>query len=310
MTSTLTRTVAVPAGSSALTFKTRYDIEEGYDYATVEVDAGTGFTPIEGSITNVFTDAGAPIGTDGTQAEWADASFDLSAFAGQTVSLRIRYTTDGGVAGNGTDLVPGLFLDDIAIAGVFEDGAEAGANGWTVDGFSAVGTSTTQDFDNYYIAANRSYVSYDQYLKTGPYFFGYNPAKPDFVDHFSYQEGLLISYWDLSYADNDTFAHPGSGRNLYIDAHPKPLKDVNGNYWRSRVQVYDAPFGFKPTDKVDLHVGGVKSTIKAQLPNPLFDDTKQYWYPEVPNHGVKLPAAGVKILVVKQQGTSITVAVF
>ncbi|WP_157416163.1 immune inhibitor A domain-containing protein [Agromyces allii] len=306
LTSTLTRTVAVPAGTSALTFKARYDLEAGYDFGYVEVNTGAGFVPIVGNIT---TDPGTG-GFDGTAATWTDASFDLSAFAGQTVDIRIRYTTDGGVTGNGGDLVPGLFLDDLAIAGVFTDGAESGANGWTVVGFTAVGSQTTQQFDNYYIAANRTYTSYDKYLKTGPYFFGYNPAKPDLVDHYAYQEGLLISYWDLSQSDNDTFAHPGSGRNLYVDSHPKPLKDVNGNYWRARVQVYDAPFGFKPTDKVDLHVSGVKSTIKSQLPNPLFDDKKQYWYSEVPNHGVKLPAVGVKILVVKQAGTSMTVAVF
>ena len=43
------------------------------------------------------------------------------------------------------------------------------------------------------------------------------------MDHYAYQQGLLISYWDTSYADNDTFAHPGYGRNLYIDAHPTPM---------------------------------------------------------------------------------------
>ncbi|SFR68554.1 immune inhibitor A [Agromyces sp. CF514] len=301
----LSRQVTVPAGAQ-LTFKTRYDIEAGYDYAFVEVDTGSGYLPITGSLP--FDPA--TNGTDGSQADWVQASYDLGAYAGQTVGLRIRYLTDGGVAGNGGDLIPGLFVDDIAIAGVFEDGAESGDNGWTVDGFTAVGAQTTNLFDNYYIAANRSYVSYDKYLQTGPYFFGYNPTYVDKVDHYAYQQGLLISYWDTSYGDNDTFAHPGSGRNLYVDAHPKLLKDVNGNYWRSRVQVFDAPFGLKPTDKTVLHVGGVQSVIKAQLPNPLFDDTKTYWYPELPNHGVKLPAVGVRMAVLNQQGTSMTVAVF
>ena len=56
---------------------------------------------------------------------------------------------------------------------VFADGAETGANGWTLAGWSSVGASTSQLFDNYYIAGHRSYVSYDKYLKTGPYYFGY-----------------------------------------------------------------------------------------------------------------------------------------
>ena len=59
-----------------------------------------------------------------------------------------------------------------------------------------VGATYTRQFDNYYIAGNRSYVSYDKYLKTGPYYFGYANTRPDYVDHYAYQEGLLISYWD------------------------------------------------------------------------------------------------------------------
>ncbi|MFE1645508.1 immune inhibitor A domain-containing protein [Microbacterium sp. P01] len=310
LSNTLTRSVTLPVGAPQLTFQARWDIEDcgpdACDYAFVEVDAGSGFVAIPGSITN--DDGGN--GIDGTQADWTAASFDLSAYAGQTVDLRFRYSTDPAVGGNDPEVPNGLFVDDIAIAGVFTDDAESGDNGWTADGFANVGSSSTAQYDNYYIAANRSYVSYDKYLKTGPYFFGYASTKPDFVDHYPYQQGLLISYWDTSYADNDTFVHPGSGRNLYIDAHPKPLKDVNGNLWRARVQVYDAPFGFKLTDTLNLHVDGKKSTVRSQLPSPLFDDRKKYWYEELPNHGVKLPAVGVRMLVLQQNGTSMTVGLF
>ena len=95
-----------------------------------------------------------------------------------------------------------------------------------------VGATYTRQFDNYYIAGNRSYVSYDKYLKTGPYFFGYANTRPDWVDHYAYQEGLLISYWNTSLVDNNTPAsnpggHPGEGRNLYIDAHPAPLYNLD-----------------------------------------------------------------------------------
>jgi immune inhibitor A len=305
LTATLTRDVTLPAGSPELTFQTRYDIESGYDYFYVEVNSGSGYVPIEGSISN----AEDVLATDGTEPDWILASFDLSAYAEQTVSLRLRYTTDGGVAGNDPDVVDGVFLDNIAIEGVFADGAEDGENGWTAEGFSAVGSSSTQSYPNYYIAAYRSYTSFDKYLETGPYFFGYASTKPDYVDHFSYQEGLLISYWDLSYADNDTFAHPGSGRNLYIDAHPKPFKDVNGDYWRARVQVYDAPFSTKRADSFVLHVDGERSRIRGENANPVFDDTKKYWYSELPNHGVKLPAAGVKIRVDRQSNDRMTLSV-
>ena len=305
LSSTLARSVTLPDGSPQLTFQTRYDIEEGYDYFYVEADSGAGYVPLEGTITN----AADTVATDGTQAAWIEASFDLSAYAGQTVTLRFRYLTDGGVAGNDPDVVDGVFLDDIVVDGVFEDGAESGDNGWTADGFTVVGSTSTDSYPNYYIAAYRSYTSFDKYLKTGPYFFGYASTKPDYVDHFSYQEGLLISYWDLSYSDNDTFAHPGNGRNLYIDSRPEPMTDVNGDLWRARVQVYDAPFSLGRTDSFTLHVDGVRSRIKGARANPLFDDTQQYWFAELPNHGVKLPAVGVEIQVLRQRSDRISIEV-
>ena len=305
LSSTLTREVTLPAGSPQFTFQTRYDIEEGYDYFFVEVDSGDGYVPIAGSISH----AADVTATDGTQADWTLATFDLSEFAGQTVSLRLRYETDPAVSGNDPDVPDGVFLDDLAIEGVFTDGAEDGDNGWTAEGFEAVGDTATNWYPNYYIAAYRTYTSYDKYLETGPYFFGYANTKPNFVDHFPYQEGLLISYWDLSYADNDTFVHPGSGRNLYIDAHPKPFKDVNGSYWRARVQVYDAPFSLTKADSFTLHVNGKKSPVKGEKANPVFDDTKKFWYSELPNHGVKLPGVGVKIRIDKQTKSGISLSV-
>jgi immune inhibitor A len=216
-------------------------------------------------------------------------------------------------AGNDPAVPNGIFVDAISVtsggSAVFTDGAESGANGWTLDGFTAVGAASTALFDNYYIAGYRSYVGYDQYLKTGPYYFGYGTAKPDLVDHYAYQTGLLISYWDTSYDNNDTLEHPGSGRNLYIDAHPKPLLRSDGLPWRARIQVYDAPFGQQRTDTVTLHHNSVLETIKGQNGQPLFDDRAKYFYDELPNHGVKLPGVGVKMLVLGTVGTTMLVLV-
>ena len=81
---TLSRQVAVPAGSPALTFQARWNIEDcgpdPCDYAFVEVDDGTGWKAIPGSITK----AAEGNGIDG-QSGWVPATFDLSAFAGKTV---------------------------------------------------------------------------------------------------------------------------------------------------------------------------------------------------------------------------------
>ena len=55
-----------------------------------------------------------------------------------------------------------------------------------------------------------------------------DPAMPDFVDHFAYQDGLLINYWDTSQTNNQTRLHPGKGLLLPIDAHFATLYRVDG----------------------------------------------------------------------------------
>ena len=312
---TMSRQVTLPAGSSSLTFQARWDIEDcgavKCDYAYVEVlpQGASTWTAIPGSITKPAEGNGI----DGTQATYTPATFDLTAYAGQTIGLRFRYSTDPAAAGNSASVLDGIFVDEIAITAggttVFSDGAESGANGWTLAGWSAVGSTSSTFYDNYYIAGNRSYISYDKYLKTGPYYFGYLNTRPNYVDHYAYQEGLLISYWDTSVADNNTVAHPGSGRNLYVDSRPVPLYRLDGLPWRARVQVYDAPFSKSKADSFTLHQDSRAMYIRGQAAQPLFDDTGTYWYAELPNHGVKLPAVGVQIRVLSADGPNMRIRV-
>ena len=310
---TMTRTFDLTGKSSAaLSMKARYAIEEDYDYLYLEAsaDGGQSWTALDGTVGGepFSRDGSGTPAIDGYSDGWVDLNVSLDAYAGAPVQFRFHYRTDGGW------VEPGFFGDDITVtadgATIFTDGAE-GTTDWALDGFSVVGASATDLYDHYYIAGHRSYVSYDKYLKTGPYFFGYQGTnKPDWVDHYAYQEGLLISYWDTSQADNNTNAHPGEGRNLYIDAHPRPIYNLTGNPWRARVQVYDAPFSLRKADSFTLHINGKPQYIRGQDAQPLFDDTKKYFYEELPNHGVKLPAAGVKIRVLEEKGTSIKVRIF
>ncbi|KXK62606.1 protease [Micromonospora rosaria] len=313
LNNTLTKTVDLTGKSSAaLTLKGRYDIEENYDYLFFEasVDGGTTWTSLAGTVN------GAPIppisnsdprpALDGSSGgEWVDINLPLDFAAGKVTQVRLRYQTDGGVS------TGGFFGDALTVvadgATVSVDGGESGPGDWTLRGWSIVEETYTRLFDNYYIAGHRSYVSYDKYLKTGPYFFGYANTKPDYVDHYAYQEGLLISYWNTRWADNDTFAHPGEGRNLIIDSRPQPIYNLTGQPWRSRIQVYDAPFSLRKADSFTLHLNSQPQYIRGQAAQPLFDDTKKYWYAELPNHGVKLPATGTKIRVVEENGTSLKV---
>ena len=312
---TLTRQVTLPAGSASLSFWAHWNIEDcgpdACDYAFVEVDDGSGFEPIAGSITT----AAEGNAIDGYQPTWTQATFDLSAYAGKTVGLRLRYTTDPAVQGaeDHTDEPAGIFADDFTLTAggqtVFTDGAENGAGGWTADGFVAVGESRSIDYDNYYVASNRQYVSYDQYLKTGPYNY-YDASRPNWAEHFPYQNGLLVSYWDTSYSDNDESVHPGEGEILVVDSHPNPIYRLDGQPWRPRIQTYDAPFSLEKADSFTLHMpNGQPSYIRGQAAVPVFDDRRAYWNAAMPNVGVKVPNAGVRMQVQKQDGTAMRIRI-
>ncbi len=187
------------------------------------------------------------------------------------------------------------------MTGGFFDGAEQGANGWTLAGFEATDGVESTFHDHYYLAEFRQYRGFDTGLRTGP--FNYSTLdRPEWVDHFPYQDGLLISYWDTYYEDNSVGEHPGEGQILPIDAHPTPLIRGDKNPWRSRVQVYDAPFGLEPTDPISLAYAnfgtGVQypATSHPSLPAVRrFNDLNTYWYESAPYAGVKVPKTGTAV---------------
>ena len=304
---------ATGKGTPVLTSKARYAIEEDYDYLYVQTstDGGQNWTSLPGTV------GGEPFGEDGggnpsidgtTDGEWVDLRVSLAPLAGKKGLVRFFYRTDGAVSEGG------FFADEVTVTAggttLFTDGAE-GAPKAALDGFTVVGETSTEAFDNYYIASNRSWVSYDKYLKSGPYNFGF-PERPDFVEHFSYRPGLLISYWDTSQGDNNTSEHPGEALVTPIDAHPEPLIQLDGEAWRSRVQMFDAAFSLLDAPSFTLHDedSGQPNNIRGKRAAPKFDDTKSYYRPAItPLKGQVLRKAGVTMEVVKQQGTSMTVKI-
>ena len=175
--------------------------------------------------------------------------------------LPVPLHTDGGLH------FEGPFLDDIAItadgANVLTDTVENGDNGWTANGFKRMGGSTSEVVQHFYLAENRVYNGYDKTLKTGPYNFGWANTRPDWVERFPYQNGLLVTYVDGQYADNNTSAHPGHGQVLPVDAHYLPIKFPNGTLLGNRRQPFDATFGQEKTDAVTFHLNGVATTVKS-----------------------------------------------
>jgi immune inhibitor A len=313
----MTRPITLGAGPITLSFQARYHIEACWDYAYVEVstDGGATFAPIQTSASTNDNENSQNFGfgitgTSGTPKVcdqfgtpvWVPVTADLSAFANQTIQLRFRYWTDGAVVGEG------FGVDDIAITGQATDGGETDP-GWNYAGFSRTTGTTTVSFFNAYFAEFRTYQGYDNGLKTGPYNFGFPDTAPNWVEHFPYQSGLLVWYYDTSFADNNVGDHCASGRCgglvLPVDAHPDLLlRPDNGQVWRPRIQSYDSTFGLKKTDKICLHTSSTVSQCYGPLPaNPLFDDTQSYWVAPDPSIGhfgwasVPLPGFGVTIRV-------------
>jgi hypothetical protein len=58
-----------------------------------------------------------------------------------------------------------------------------------------------------------------------------------------------------------------------------------------------------------LHVNGRASLIRGQNAQPVFDETRPYWFPEIPQSGVKVPDTGTRIRVASVDGTSMRIRV-
>ncbi|MFD5336150.1 immune inhibitor A domain-containing protein [Streptomyces hawaiiensis] len=307
---TLSRPVDLTGTSKAqLTLDGWYDIEANYDYLYTEVstDGGANWTALDGTVD------GQPIPRDGSDKPvltgtvdgYKKLAFPLDAYAGKKIDLRFRYQTDGGVAQKG------FAADAITVtadgAPVFSDNAESADAAWKATGFSRIGASFTKDYAQYYLAENRQYVSYDKTLKVGPYNFGFT-ARPDWVEHYAYQNGLLIWKWDTSQADNNTSQHQGTGLVLPIDSHPDALKWADGTLMRNRIQAYDSPFSLYRTDGMTLHKADVAKYIPGSKGVSVFNDRKSDYYDESnPTAGVKITDTNTKIKILKEAKNGSTI---
>jgi immune inhibitor A len=319
----MVREMTVPAAGGVLQMRLNYAIEANWDYAYVSVsnNGGATWTNLAGTwpggtngaavaLTTNTNANGQNLGngiTGTTAGAWRLASFNLNAYAGQTVLVRVRYKTDP------FTYLSGMLVDEITL-GTMVDGAESDA-GWTFNGFKATSGVEASNAPHYYIAEFRQYRTYDKGLQTGPYTFG-RADRPKWVDHYAYQDGLLITYWDTAEANNNTSAHKGEGRSLVIDSHPEPLlRDVQypdqapfTSPWGSAVQSHDATFGLQATDALTLPFIGRPTTTSpyiqffqthASQPGvSVFDDRNSYWHSRIPTSSVIVPKTGTTIRVV------------
>lgn len=315
LSNTLTRSVDLTGKSAAsLDLSGWYDIEADYDYLYTEVseNGGANWTALDGTADGkaIPRDASDKPALTDVSGAYKKLSYSLDAYAGKKFDLRFRYQTDGGAGGKGFTADAITVTADGAV--LLTDNAEGDDNGWTAKGFSRIGESFTQDYPQYYIAENRQYVSYDKTLKVGPYNFGFSTTRPDWVEHYPYQNGLMVWLWDTSQKDNNTSQHHGQGLILPIDSHAKPLKWANGSLLRNKIQPFDAPFSWQRTDGFTLHNADVPLEIKPSRGVPVFDDRKgTYWYAENPTGSVKVTDTNTRISIVGEprNGSTMTVLV-
>ena len=289
--SKMTKAFTLDAGAT-LSAKVNYGIEEGYDYASVIVstDGGATWQTVLTNLSNSTVEANS---IEGFSSGWVDLTADVPA---GNVMVGFAYASDGGVN------YDGFMVDNIQITGQALDGAETDT-GWTLAVFRRTTGTEEKMYNQYYVLENRTYKGYDYGLKVGPYYFGYL-TMPDYVDHFAYQDGLLINYWDTSVADNNTALHVGKGQLLPIDAHFKTLYRVDDVRWRNRIQTYDSTFGLQKTDGIpNIHQAGVLSPVPSLPAEPVFDDRVLHYDPTNPLGSVIHPNTGTLIRVMAQYPT-------
>ena len=304
LNTTLTRTLDLTGATTAsISSKLMYDIETDYDYLYAEVSTDGGATWAD--VKNNLVGQGASGITGSSSGAWVDSTYDLSAYAGKTVLFRYRYATDGGVH------FAGAFLDNVQLTKngtvAWTDDAETLAAEWTAKGFTRITGSVTDTYPRFYIAENRTYFGYDDTLRTGGYNFGWANTRPDFVERFSNQPGMLVWYVNYAYGDNNTSQHPGYGLNLPVDVRPDKINVGGQGVISNRRNGYDATFSLYTKPAQTFHKNGVAVTVPELEPHPIFSDKGigQYWTSGNAWNSVKVAGTGTTIEIL-QQGTTPT----
>jgi immune inhibitor A len=286
--------VAVPAGSPELTARVSYSVEDDWDYAYLKVstDNGVSWDYVNTSLSTETDDNQQNLGHGVTGCSgvrtagvcdmaWADLSADLSAYAGQNVKLQFEMVNDAAY------YELGFSFDNVQIDGTVVTDVEDGAPGWVLKGFQVMnGPSYVKNYDRYYLAENRQPTGYDKTLVEGPYSFDYPVSAPSAkVDHFPYQDGLLVWYVNGLYEDNDASTHPGAGYALPVDSNPAytfwTTSGPTRFYASGDLNSRDATFDVDDVDPLHLTNeanGTMHFDVNGHPSVPVFDDSNVNGY--------------------------------
>ncbi|WP_430646901.1 immune inhibitor A domain-containing protein [Agromyces sp. GXS1127] len=287
----ISRTIDDVPADATLSMWNNYVIEEDWDYGFVEVstDGGSSWSELkvyeadgsEASTPDGYSDPngrmndyGAPngpkkYGLTGDSHGWVEQHVDLSAYAGQSIQVRLRLATDAAYQDRG------WFVDDFALKSgdttVWSDDVESGENGWTAEVESFVDTTGpgwridtgTSVKAQYYLVEWRNFDGFDEGLK-----YGYNSVYSDGawkVEKVAYNApGALVWYRDTTYGNSNQIisneaalpSYGAKGGLLIVDSHFDPLQRTGAaaeadpttlNVMPSRAQSSNAAFGLTKT---------------------------------------------------------------
>jgi immune inhibitor A len=291
---------------ASLEFKTWYDIEKYWDFASIQVKEQTSDTwiALKNNLTTDKKAEGAEITTENgitgsSKGEWVDAIFDLSAFAGKKIDVKFVYEADSYTYGEG------FYVDDIRVLAdakqiLFDD--VEGTPALTLAGF--VKTDCKASYTNCYFIEWRNHQGVDMGLKHNVI-----GTKGSMVE---YDPGMVVWYNDNSFTDNWTGVHPGEGFLGVVDA------DQGASYYKyinsaipdiavsSEIQIHDAAFSLRKSlpmliDRTDSPAGARISVDNDIYMNPVFDDSRSYFTTELSKEyshaGRIIPNLGIKIFV-------------
>jgi immune inhibitor A len=302
LNSSMSTTVDLTSKTSAqLKFKTIYDIEKDWDYASVQVRVvgQSAWTSLKGKTTtdknpneqnpgNAFT---------GDSKGWIDEEISLDAYAGKNIELKFQYSTDAYTEKTG------FFVDSITIVSgteiILADNAETESK-FKLEGF--VKFDGYVEANHYYLIEWRNHQGSDA---------GLAHASRGLM---SYDPGMLIWYIDEFYGDNWTGdpsipanegnGHPGYAHTGVVDADKTPivLKSHIGKpdaEVSSTLNMHDAAFSLRRSSTYffnSAYYNGIRED-KSTFMHPYFDDNRSYNDSMAPSISRILENYGLKIYV-------------
>ncbi len=281
LNNSLSFNVDLPAGTSTLTMKARWDIELDYDYLQILVND----TPIAGNytktdnpyyagLTHFITDKSSTIAEAEGDLAWVDLSFDLSAYENQNITIKFNYITDQLESGYG------FVADNIRVTNNGSDLVFLGGemiNETTLAGFTRINDKIDGKPHGYYIQL-RNHTDIDASLAS-----------------VNYDAGLLLWYRNDGVSDNQVNTHPGEVFIGVVDADQNPIKQ-GSNFSGTNIQIRDAAFS--------LYDQSMMTGDEHLMANLTFDDRNDYSASYQPESGIVLPKLGLTMEVVSQANDS------